>query len=313
MKLTQQSSLKNMTDAERAHFFKELEDKANWVRRTVLEMAVKAHSGHISTAFSQAEMLVALYCGGILRVDPDNPKWEDRDRFIISKGQGGIGLYPILADVGFFPVSELDNFTAKDSYLGVHAEWGIPGVELLSGSLGHGLPISTGIAQVGLIDKKDWLVVCFLGDAELYEGSNWEAAFFAGHKGLKNLICIVDRNGQGTIGYTDKVIAGPNDGPRLEPLDKKFEAFGFEVRILDGHSYDEIFRVLADIRERASNKPLAIISKTKKGKGVSFMEDQRLWHYRVPAGPDLEVARRELSGASIRSSSPAERIPVHTY
>ena len=298
------------TEAERQELFDRLQEKANWVRRLVLEVAVKAHSGHISTAFSQAELLVALYQGGILRYDPKNPRWPERDRFILSKGQGGIGLYPILADAGFFPVSEFDNFAGKGSMLGVHAEWSIPGIEVLSGSLGHGLPIATGIAQVGVTDKKDWLVYCFLGDGELYEGSNWEAAFFAGHKGLKNLICIVDRNGAATIGYTDR-IEGPNDGPRLEPLDKKFEAFGFEVRVINGHSFEEIFRALADVRRRTVEKPLAIIAKTRKGKGVSLMEDQRLWHYRVPEGKDLESARRDLG--IVNADAPAEKTLVQTY
>lgn len=272
---------------------RKLEARVKWVRLKVLEMAAKANSGHITTAFSQTELLVALYYGGILRYDPKNPKWEDRDRFILSKGQGGIGLYPILADVGYFPLSELDNFAGRGSILGVHAEWGIPGIEVITGSLGHGLPIATGIAQVGINDKKGWLVFCFLGDAELYEGSNWEAAFFAGHKSYNNLICIVDRNGQGTIGFTDDVV-GPNDGPCLNPLDKKFEAFGFETRLIDGHSFEQIFDAFKDIRDRRSGKPLVIIANTKKGKGISFMEGKRLWHYRVPTGRDLEIARAEL-------------------
>jgi transketolase len=273
--------------------YADLAAKARWVRQTVLEMAVKAGSGHVSTAFSQTELLVALYYGGILRYDPRNPRWPDRDRFILSKGQGGIGLYPILADVGYFPLADLDAFTGRGSVLGVHAEWGVPGVEVLTGSLGHGLPLATGIAQVGLLERKDWLVFCLLGDAELYEGSNWEAAFFAGHQGYHNLICIVDRNGQGTLGFTDR-ISGPNDGPRLEPLDAKFAAFGFETRVIDGHSFAEIFAAFADVRHRRTRKPLVVIAHTKKGKGASPIEDQRRWHYRVPRGADLERTRADL-------------------
>lgn len=273
----------------------ELRAKARWVRSTVLEMAVRAHSGHISTAFSETELLVALYYGGLLKVDPTRPRWVDRDRFVLSKGQGGIGLYPVLADLGFFPVSELENFTGRGSILGVHAEWNIPGIEVITGSLGHGLPISTGIAQVGMIDNRDWLVFCLLGDAELYEGSNWEAAIYAAHAELSNLICIVDRNQQGVLGFTDDV-ASPRDGPHLDPLDKKFAAFGFEVRVIDGHSYEQIFRALGDARKRRSQskKPLMVIAETMKGKGVSFMENKRLWHYRVPEGEDLKIARSEL-------------------
>jgi transketolase len=166
-------------------------------------------------------------------------------------------------------------------------------VEILSGSLGHGLPIATGIAQVGLERKKDWLVFCLLGDAELYEGSNWEAALFAAHKGLSNLVCIVDRNGQGVMGFTDDVEA-PNDGPRLNPLDEKFAAFGFEVRVIDGHSYSQIFETFKDVRHRQGWQPLVVIANTRKGKGASIMENKRLWHYRVPTGQDLEITRGDL-------------------
>ena len=275
--------------------YHDLTAKAAWVRRTVLEMSVKAKSGHVTSAFSQTELLVALYQGKILRVDPRRPRWEDRDRFLLAKGQGGIGLYPVLADMGFFPPSDLDNFAGRGSHLGVHAEWQVPGIEILSGSLGHGLPIATGMAQVGLRRGADWLVVCFLGDSELYEGSNWEAAFFAGQKRLSNLVCVVDRNRQGVLGFTDQV-EGPRDGPGLEPLDAKFTAFGFEARTIeDGHAFPQIFEAFADIRRRQGRPPLAIIARTAKGKGVSLMENQRLWHYRVPAGKELELARAELA------------------
>jgi len=279
-----------------------LAEKAQWVRQTVLEMAAHAQSGHITTAFSQTELLVALYYGKILRFEAQNPKWPQRDRFILSKGQGGIGLYPILADVGYFPKTELDNFAGRDNMLGVHAEWNIPGIEVITGSLGHGLPIATGMAQVGLIDKRDWLVVCMLGDAELYEGSNWEAAIFAGSQRLSNLICIVDRNQQGVLGFTDE-IKTPRDGPRLNPIDKKFETFGFESRVIDGHSYPAIFRALADARQRVAlrKKPLVVVAETMKGKGAATMENQRLWHYRVPHGEDLNRVRASLQHPRARA------------
>ena len=276
------------TAPPRIQGYPELEQKALWVRNKVVEMAVRANSGHISTAFSQTELLVALYYGGILRYDPKNIRWEERDRFILSKGQGGIGLYPILADVGFFPTEELNNFAKEGSILGVHTEWNIPGIEVVTGSLGHGLPVATGMCQAARQDGRSHLVFCLLGDAELYEGSNWEAAIFAGHKGYDNLVCIVDRNGQGVLGFTDD-IRKPSDGPRLNPLDRKFEAFGFETRVIDGHSFEQIFEAFSDVRQRQGrNKPLMVIANTKKGKGAGLMEDQRLWHYRVPAGKDLE-------------------------
>lgn len=272
----------------RTQDYGQLEQKAQWVRNKVVEMAVRANSGHISTAFSQTELLVSLYYGGILRYDPKNIRWEGRDRFILSKGQGGIGLYPILADVGFFPKEELDSFAKEGSILGVHTEWNIPGIEVVTGSLGHGLPVATGMCQAARQDGKGHLVFCLLGDAELYEGSNWEAAIFAAHKGYDNLVCIVDRNGQGVLGFTDD-IQKPSDGPRLNPLDRKFEAFGFEARVIDGHSFEQILGALSDVRQRqGQGRPLIVIANTKKGKGAGLMEDQRLWHYRVPGGKDLE-------------------------
>ena len=270
-----------------------LEKKALWVRQQVLEMSVRANSGHISTAMSQTDLLVAVYYGGILRYDPKNIKWGDRDRFILSKGQAGIGTYPILADVGYFPIEECDNFAGRGSLLGVHAEWSVPGTEILSGSLGHGLPICTGIALANRLDHRENLVFCLLGDGELYEGSNWEAAFFAGQHHLSKLICIVDRNQQSCIGFTDDYVT-QRDGPGIDPIDAKFEAFGFEARVIDGHNFDEIFESMSDLRTRTSNKPLVIIANTKKGKGISLMEDKRMWHYRVPKGDDLARARRDL-------------------
>ena len=271
-----------------------LESKALWVRNKVLEMAVSANSGHVTTAFSQAELLVALYHGKILNYDPKNQKWDRRDRFILSKGQGGIGIYPVLADNGFFPVEKLDNFTGPGSVLGVHAEWHVPGIEVLTGSLGHGLPMATGMAQAAKNDGKGHLIFCLLGDAELYEGSNWEAATFAGHMEYDNLICMVDRNGQGVLGHTDN-IESPSDGPRLNPLDEKFRAFGFEVRVINGHRFEEIFEALSDIRERKGKKPLMIIANTKKGKGSKLTESTRLWHYRVPRGEELEQVKKDLN------------------
>ncbi len=276
----------------------DLRAKAQWVRSTVLEMAVKAHSGHISTAYSQTELLVALYYGGLLRFDPRNPKWAGRDRFILSKGQGGIGLYPILADLGFFPLSELTNFAGVGNLLGVHAEWNIPGIEVITGSLGHGLPIATGMAEAALLNEEGHLVVCFLGDAELFEGSNWEAAIYAGHRGYRNLVCIVDRNGQGVLGPTDPTDRRlASDNPRLNPLDKKFKAFGFETRTIDGHSFQDICEALKDWRSPKRKKPLLIVANTKKGHKASLMEGKRLWHYRVPDGADLELTRHEINQA----------------
>ncbi len=278
-----------------------LQQKANWVRRKVLEVAVKANSGHVTTAFSLSELLVSLYHGFLLIYDPGDSKWDERDRFILSEGQAGLGLYPVLADVGFFPIADLDNFAQKGSTLGVHSEPNTNGIEVVTGSLGHGLPIATGIAYAGKKANKDWVVVCLTGDGELFEGSNWEAMLTASRLELSNLILVVNRNHQFTIGFTDR--SETQRDVVLDPLDKKFEAFGFETRtISDGHSFPHIFAGLSDFRYRASrcNRPLAIIAETKKGKGVSVMENQRFWHYRVPVGDELITARKELNEEALR-------------
>ena len=282
---------------------KSLQKKAQWVRQTVVDMSVKAKSGHVTTAFSQAEMLVALYQGKILRLRPQQPKWADRDRFILSKGQGGIGTYPILADMGFFPVSDLENFTQEGSVLGVHAEWNIPGVELLTGSLGHGLPMGSGMALDGKVKGKKHLVVVMLGDGELHEGSNWQAMMFASQHKLDNLVCIVDRNKQSTLGFHDSEseFYKPDyhkDGPCLNPLADKWKAFGFEVRTVEnGHDFDQIFSAFDDVYDRPNKagKPLVIISRTSKGRGSRVTQNQRLWHYRVPANEDLEQIRKDIA------------------
>jgi len=290
------SLLKRAPDrADELPLHRRLAIEANWVRRKVIDMALFARSGHVTSAFSQTELLVALYLGGILRHHPQDPKWPERDRFIISKGQGGIGLYAVLGRCGYFPMAELDNFCGVGSHLSVHAEAGVPGIEVHSGSLGHGLPIATGIAQAGKLDGRQWLVFCLLGDAELYEGSNWEAAIYAGHAELSNLVCVVDRNGQGVLGFSDD-IQSKKDGPRTESLEEKFRAFGFETRRFNGHDYAAIFAAFADARERAarSAQPLALIADTVKGHGSSVMANQRLWHYRVPQGEELEQVRAEL-------------------
>lgn len=283
--------------------------KARWVRQTVVRMAYKANSGHLSTAFSQAEMLCALYYGGILNYDPQNPKWEDRDRFILSKGQGGIGLFPILADVGYFDKALLDNFCGVGSFLGVHSEFHCPGIEVLTGSLGHGLGIAVGMALAAKQAGKRHLVVCMVGDGELYEGSNWEAMFSAAHHKLNRLILIVDRNKQATIGRLEDIKA-VSDGPRQDSMMAKLDAFGFDTVEINGHDFRKIFGVLdpkwlhsprrygpqTDQVEGEFGKPLAIISNTVKGKGCKIMEDGSFFptHYRLPQGEDLKSLLADL-------------------
>jgi transketolase len=265
-----------------------LRNKAKWVRREVLEMCLAAGAGHIAPAYSCADIIVALYQGGILRVNPKNPKWPERDRFILSKGQGCASLYAVLADMGFLPVGELRTYCQLGTYLGGHSESNVPGVEAFTGSLGQGFSIGAGMALAAKMDGKSYLTFVLLGDGELQEGSVWEAAMFAGHHHLNNLIAIVDRNKLQAINFTE-------DAMKLEPLAFKWEAFGWDVKIVDGHSFEDMLPLFRGLRARNSDKPLAVIAKTIKGKGVSFMENKIIWHFRIPTGEEIAQARKELS------------------
>jgi len=266
----------------------ELEKKANYLRCQILDMCVRAGTGHVTSSFSCTEIFVALYYGGILRYDSSNPKWKDRDRFILSKAQASVILYPVLADLGFYPESELERFCQADGIFGVHLQNDVPGVEITSGSLGHGLGIAAGIALAARMNNESYFTFALLGDGECYEGSVWESALFAAHHQLNNLIAIVDRNWLAAIDFTEKAV-------RLNPLDKKWEAFGWEVVNINGHSFEEIFSALKGFRSRRLAKPLVIIADTVKGKGVSFMENQPLWHGIAPKGKEAELAKAELT------------------
>ncbi|OGM97021.1 MAG: hypothetical protein A2817_00120 [Candidatus Yanofskybacteria bacterium RIFCSPHIGHO2_01_FULL_39_8b] len=279
----------------------ELKLKANWVRRKVLQMAVKAKSGHVTTAFSLTELLLTLYEGGVLKYRLDNSKWSGRDRFILSEGQAAIGIYPILADVGFFPMQYLDNFLGENSTLGVHSEPHTPGIEVLTGSLGHGLGIASGMAYVAKLDnisKEERLIMCLTGDGELCEGSNWEAFITIQSRNLDNIVLVVNRNHHFTIGRTDSIITQRD--VCLDPLTSKLESFGFEVRLVPGHSFPKLFSVFADIRTRNIEKPLAIIADTVKGNGSSYIADKRFWHYRVPQGHELQHVETDLENEKLQ-------------
>ncbi len=303
-----------MTDTDKeVRTVEELKEIALWDRRKVIEMAVAADSGHVTTACSQAEILTALYFGGVLRYDPTDPKWEGRDVFLLSKGQGGIGLYPLLARAGYFPESDLGNFCGEGSHIGVHAEWNCPGVEMISGSLGHGLPVGTGFAAAFKNAGKDNLVFVLLGDGELHEGSNWEAMMAATHLKLGNLVVIVDRNGQNTIGRTREPMPSPKDGPNLDPLRDKFEAFGFNVSVVDGHDVAEVrdeLELLARWGRQGRQRPTAVICNTDKGHGLPIA-DQRDWHYRVPKGNDLVACCKALEMDYVPRAPEASRHAVH--
>lgn len=265
-----------------------LKDKAQWVRQKVLEMIASVGKGHIGGSFSCVEILIALYYGDILYFNAKNPSWSERDRFILSKGHACATLYTILADLGFFPISELASFNREGSRLEGHPNRDIPGVEVTTGSLGHGLGIAAGLALSAKINKKDWITVVLLSDGELYEGSVWEAAMFASHHQLNNLVAIVDRNQQCCIDFTENFL-------HLNPLEDKWRAFGWDVITIDGHSFEELLSVFKELHSRHTSRPLAVIANTVKGKGVSFMERKIQWHNTVPKGEELEIAWQELA------------------
>ena len=264
-----------------------LEAKALWVRQRVLEMACRAGGGHIASSFSCIEILVSLYYGGSFRIEPSAPEDPRRDRFILSKAQAALALYPVLADLGFFPLEELDTFCLNGSRLGGHAENSIPGVDVFSGSLGHGLPLGCGIALGTRLAGASGQVFVLLGDGECHEGSVWEGALFAGHHRLSGLTAIVDGN---ELSASDRL----DDYLGLEPFRQKWLSFGWEVRPVDGHSLPELLSAFRRAKDPARDRPLVILARTVKGKGVRFMEGQPHWHYRVPVGDELRRARREL-------------------
>lgn len=266
---------------------KQLKKKSLWVRNQILERVVFTRKGHIGGAFSCTDILVALYYGSILRFDPKKPDWRERDKFILSKGHSCIALYPILADLGFFIFPQWESYCQDGCLLGGHPDRNIPGIEALSGSLGHGLGIGAGLSLDAKLNDSDCMSVVLLGDGECYEGSVWEAAMFAGHHKLNNLIAIIDRNKQCVTDFTEEC-------NQLEPLADKWRSFGWDTLIIDGHSFNDLLTAFKDFRKRKSTKPLVIVAQTTKGKGVSFMEGKICWHHGVPTGEDLKLARQEL-------------------
>lgn len=265
---------------------KQLQIKACTVRMGVIEGVFNAKSGHPGGSLSVADILTYLYFDH-MNVDPKNPKDENRDRFVLSKGHTAPALYAVLANKGFFPVSEIKNLRKPGAMLQGHPSMNrTPGVDMSTGSLGQGISTAVGMALAGKIDKKDYRVYTVLGDGEIEEGQVWEAAMFAAAKGLDNLCAVVDNNNL----QIDGSIAEVNSP---YPIPEKFRAFGWNVIEIYGHSFDEIdaaFKAAAEFK----GKPTAIIAKTVKGKGVSFMEDQCSWHGTAPNAEQYEQAINEL-------------------
>jgi transketolase len=243
-------------------------------------------SSHIASILSMADILAVLY-GEVLRYKPEEPKWPGRDRFILSKGHAGAGVYATLAESGFFPVEKLQTHYQDGSDLSGHVSHkGIPGVEFSTGSLGHGLPVASGMALASKINCENNRAFVLLGDGECGEGSNWEAILFAAHHKLDNLVAIVDRNMLQSIYSTEDTLA-------LEPFAEKWKAFGWNVIEVDGHNHEEILDA-CKAESKVVNKPLCVIASTIKGKNVSFMENNILWHYRSPQDAEYEAAMAEL-------------------
>ena len=267
----------------------ELSKIANEVRKGVIKSTHAAKSGHPGGSLSVTDIMTYLYFEE-MNVDPQNPQWADRDRLVLSKGHVAPALYATLAEKGFFPKEDLLTLRHVGSYLQGHPDMkGIPGVDMSSGSLGQGVSCAAGMALAAKLDKKDYRVYAITGDGEIEEGQIWEAAMFAGFRKLDNLVVIVDNNNLQIDGAIDEVCSP-------YPIDKKFEAFNFHTIVIDGNNFDEIRAALKEARE-TKGMPTAIIARTVKGKGVSFMENNVGWHGKGPNDEECKIALEELEKA----------------
>ena len=269
----------------------ELERRARDMRVDIVRMIAEAGSGHPGGSLSCVDILCALYFGGAMEHDPQNPRWEGRDRFILAKGQAAPALYAALAHAGYFPREELMTLRKLGSRLQGHPDSNqLPGVEVSTGSLGQGLSIAAGAAAGLALDGKPQTVFALLGDGECQEGQVWEAAMFAAHRGLDNLVAIVDRNHLQIDGDTADV-CDPGD------VGAKFAAFGWSVREVDGHDIPALVEALRAAKAERAGRPCVLVAHTVKGKGVSFMEGQAGWHGKAPNAEQLAAALADLGAA----------------
>jgi len=266
----------------------ELRKTAAKARLEAVTMVYRAASGHIGGSLSTMDALVTLYFN-VMNIDPENPKWEDRDRFVMSKGHCSPALYPVLALRGFFPVEDLVQFRRIDSHMSGHVVMDVKGVDMSTGSLGQGISTAVGMALGAKAAGKNFRVYSILGDGEVDEGQVWEAAMAAAKYDLDNLCALVDVNGLQIDGATADVMP-------TEPLDKKFEAFNWNVIKCDGHDFGEL-EAAFDAAAACKGKPTVILMKTVKGKGVSFMENQAGWHGKAPNDEQFAIAKAELEAA----------------
>ena len=268
---------------------KGLNEITNVIRKDIVSMICKSKSGHPGGSLSAVEILTALYFDQ-MNIDPTNPKMEDRDRFVLSKGHAAPALYATLAQRGYFAKEELNNLRQLGSMLQGHPDMKkVPGVEMSTGSLGQGFSVACGMAMAAKLDNAPWNVYALLGDGEVQEGIIWEAAMSAAHYKLDNMIAFLDYNGLQIDGEVESVM-------NINPIEDKFKTFGWNVITIDGHDFDQIFAALYMAKDTV-DKPTMIIAKTIKGKGVSFMENQASWHGSAPSEEQLEQALSELGGA----------------
>ena len=266
---------------------RDLKEKANNIRKSVVEAVYSANSGHPGGSLSAADILTVLYFNH-MNIDPKDPKNENRDRFVLSKGHASPVLYATLAERGFFDKEEIKTFRKLGSMLQGHPDMkGVPGVDMTTGSLGQGLSAANGMALASKLDEKGYRVYALLGDGEIQEGQIWEAAMTSSHYKLDNICVIVDNNNLQIDGNVSDVM-------NIHPIDKKFESYGFEVFTVNGNDIDELISVFEKAKT-VKGKPTAIIAKTVKGKGVSYMENQAGWHGKAPKEEEYKIAMEELN------------------
>jgi transketolase len=259
------------------------------VRQNIIRMTHRGNSSHVASALSITDILAVLYTR-IMKIDPKNPDWSSRDRFILSKGHAGAAVYATLAERGFFDTKRLEEHCQNGAYLSGHVSHkNVPGVELSTGSLGHGLSVGAGIAYATKMEAGNERTFVLMSDGECDEGSNWEAILFAGHHKLHRLVAIVDYNKLQSLGSVTSTL-------NLEPFSQKLSTFAWHVIEVDGHDHAQLAHALMD--DPARTQPLCIIAHTTKGKGVGFMENQVLWHYRSPQNADYTNALNDLGASS---------------
>jgi len=265
-----------------------LKDKAAWVWRETLKIHRMAQGTRLASSLSCIEIFVALYYGGIIAYNEKDIHWGGRDRLIVSKSHGAVSLYPILADLGYFPREELGRVCRQGGLLNDIPDSSIPGFETVNGSLGHGLGVACGISEALKMRGRQEKVFVVSGDGELHEGSVWEAIMFAGHRGLGNLVLIVDNNRMSMLGYCRDILD-------LSPLDRKFKAFGWRTKVVDGHDLRQLCRALRALKKDPADQPKVLIADTIKGRGVPRLEVDPLCHIKAVNGGEIDALLSEKS------------------